>query len=75
MYVNNPGHRTKMCAILIYYKNPSKIFFSRTGGLNSTKLDMYNSGLEYYNVYINFDPVMTLTYFTAWSTSVANAFE
>ena len=33
-----PGHMTKMAAMPIYGKNPSKIFFSRTGGLISTKL-------------------------------------
>ena len=63
MYIRNPGHMTKMAAMPIYGKNPSKIFFSRTGGLISTKL-----GMKHYNVYINHDPVMTLTYFTARST-------
>ena len=29
MYINNPGHMTKMAAMPIYGKNPSKIF-SRT---------------------------------------------
>ena len=36
VYINNPGHITKMAAMPIYGKNPSKIFFSRTGGLIST---------------------------------------
>ena len=36
MYINNPGHVTKMAAMSIYGKNPSKIF--GTGGLISTKL-------------------------------------
>ena len=31
--------------------------------------------LKYYNVYINHDPVVTLTYFMARSTLVVNAFE
>ena len=31
VYINNPGHMTKMAAMPIYGKNPSKIFFSRTG--------------------------------------------
>ena len=30
---------------------------------------------KHYNVYVNHDPVMTLTYFTTRSTKVANAFE
>ena len=66
MYINNPGHMTKMAAMSIYGKKPSKIF-SRTNGLISTKLGMQHCGLEYYNVYINYDPLMTLTYFMARS--------
>ena len=34
------GHMTKMAATPIYSKNPSKIFFSRTGGPIFTKLGM-----------------------------------
>ena len=30
VYINGPGHMTKMAAMPIYGKNPSKIFFSRT---------------------------------------------
>ena len=63
MYINNPGHMTKMAAMPIYGKNPSKIFFSRTGGSISKKLCMKYRWLKYYNVYINHDPVMTLTFF------------
>ena len=62
MYIRNPGHMTKMAAMPIYGKNPSKIFFSRTGGPISTKLDMKHQWLKHYNVYINHDPVMTLIY-------------
>ena len=29
MYIRNPGHMTKLAAIPIYGKNPSKVFFSR----------------------------------------------
>ena len=68
MYIRNLGHMTKMAAMPIYGKNPSKIVFSRTGGLISTKLDMKHQWLKHYNVYINHDPVVTLTYFTARST-------
>ena len=63
MYINNPGHMTKMAAVPIYGKNPSKIFFSRTGGSISKKLGMKHQWLKYYNVYINHDSVMTLTFF------------
>ena len=40
MYKNNPGHMTKMAAMPIYGKKPSKIFFSGTGWPISTKLGM-----------------------------------
>ena len=66
---------TKMAAMPIYGEKPSKIFFSRTSGQISTKLGMKHRCLKHYNVYIIHDPVMTLTYFTARSTWVANAFE
>ena len=68
MYINNPGHMTKMAAMPLYGINPSKIFFSRTTGTISTKIGMNHWGLKYYNIYINHDPVMTLTYFKAKST-------
>ena len=59
MYIRNPGHMTKMAAMPIYGKNPSKIYFSRTSGQISTKLGMKHRWLKYYNVYINRDPVMS----------------
>ena len=59
----------------IHGKNPSKIFFSETNGLISMKLGMKHQWLKYYNVYINHDPVMTLTQLMARSTCVAHAFE
>ena len=40
VYINGPGNMTKMAAMPIYGKNPSKIFFSRTGGPIFTKLGM-----------------------------------
>ena len=39
------------------------------------KLGMKHQAMELYKVYINRDPLMTLTYFTARSTKVAHAFE
>ena len=71
MYINNLGHMTKMAAMPIYGKNPSKIFFSETNRLISRK----HRWLKYSNVYINHDPVMTLTKIMARSTCVAYAFE
>ena len=66
MYINNLGHLTKMAAMPIYGQNPSKM--SGTGGLISKKVGMKHRWLKYYNVYINHDPVVTLTYFTTRST-------
>ena len=40
IYWHDAGHMTKMAAMPIYGKNPSKIFLSRTGGPISTKLGM-----------------------------------
>ena len=66
---------TKMAVMPIYGKNPSKIFFSETNRLISRKLGVKHRWLKYSNVYINHDPVMTLTKFMARSTWVAYAFE
>ena len=74
MYMNNLGHMTKMAAMPIYGKNPSNIF-SETNRLISMKLGVKHPWLKYYNVYINHDPVITLTKFMARSTWVAHAFE
>ena len=64
------GHMTKMAATPIYGKNPSKIFFSRTGRRTSMKLGMYYRGLQPIIVCSNDDPGLTLTYFTARSNLV-----
>ena len=66
---------TKMAAMPICGKNPSKIFFSETNRLISRKLGVKHRWLKYSNVYINDDPVITLTKFMARSTWVAYAFE
>ena len=66
VFINNPGHLTKMAAMPIYGKNPSKFVFSTNGPI-SAKLGMKHWGLEYYNVFINYDLWMTLTYFMARS--------
>ena len=47
MFINNPGHMTKMAAMPIYGKNPSKFFFSGITGPISTKLGMKHRGPEY----------------------------
>ena len=66
---------TKMAAMPIYGKNPSKIFFSETNRQISMKLGVKHRCLKYYNDDINHDHVMTLTQFIARSTWVAHAFE
>ena len=66
VFMNNPGHIIKMAAMPIYGKNPFK--FSGTLELILTKLGMKHRGLEYFNVFINYDIWITLTYFTARST-------
>ena len=62
-------HMTKMAAIPIYMygKNPSKTFFSDTGGLISTKLGIEHRRLLPIIVCINDDPGLTMTYFMARS--------
>ena len=75
VYINNLGHMTKMAAIPIYGKNTSKIFFSENNRQISMKLGVKHRWLMYYEVYINHDPVMTLTQFMARSTWVAHSFE
>ena len=75
MYINNLGHMTKMAAMPIYGKNLSKIFFSETNRLISRKLGVKHRWLKYFNVYINNDPMMTLTKFMARSSCVAYEFE
>ena len=67
---NRPGHMTKIAAMPIYGKKPSQIFFSRTGGPISTKLGMYNRGIQSIIVCTNDDPGVNLIYFTTRSNLV-----
>ena len=48
-------------------KQPLNIFFSRTSSPMNLKLGMQHWGLKHYKVYINDDPGLNLTYFTAMS--------
>ena len=75
VYINGPGHMTKMAAMPIYGKKPLKIFFSRTRSPMILKLGMKHRGLKPYKVYINDDPGLTLTYFTSRSNWDACTFE
>ena len=74
-YINGPGHMTKMSTMPIYSKKTLTIFCSRTGSLMILKLGMQHKGLKLYKVYINDEPGLTLTYFTARSNWVAYMFE
>ena len=65
---------TKMAAMPIYGKTLQKIFFSGTKRLMTLKQGMQHWVLEYYQVYSNDDPGLTLTYFTARSNLVPYAF-
>ena len=71
---HDPGHMTKMAAMSIYGKNPSKIFFSRIGEPIFTKLGMKHRGLLLIIVYIKDYPGVTLTYFKARSNLETQAF-
>ena len=68
VYINGQGHMTKMAAMAINRKKPLKIFFSRTRRPMILKLGVKHQAMELYKVYINHDPGMTLTFFTARST-------
>ena len=63
------GVITKMATTPIYGKNPSKIFFSGTGGLISPKLVMWYLGLLPIIVCSN-DDLGVKNYFTARSNLV-----
>ena len=70
VYINGQGHMTKMAAMPINKKKKKclKIFFFRTRRPMILKLGVKHLGMELYKVFINHDPGMTLTYFTARST-------
>ena len=59
-----PGHMTKMAAMPIYGKSIKKIS-SGTKRPMTLKLGLQHRVLEYYQVFSNDDPGVTLTYFTA----------
>ena len=67
---NGSGHLTKIASMPIYGKTIKKIFFSGTIWLMTLKIDMQHRVLEYYQVYSNDDPGLTMTYFTARSNFV-----
>ena len=58
MYINNPGYVTKMAAMTIYGKHPSKIFWV---DFNLTWHACRLGDREFYDVKINYEPGMTKT--------------
>ena len=66
--INSHGHMTKMATMAINNKNLKKIFVFITKRPIILKLGMKHKEMEIYNIYLNHDPGMTLTYFTARST-------
>ena len=67
------GHMTKIAAIPIYGKNFIKSIFSAISVM-TLNLGMEHQGLNGYEVYINEDPGLTLTYFTERSNFVPYVF-
>ena len=63
--INGQGHMTKMAAMAINSKKSLKNFFSSTRRPMILKLGMKHQAMELFKVYINHDPVMTLTFFMA----------
>ena len=64
VYINGPGHTTKMAVTPIYGKNLQK---SSPTELIVLKIGMEYYELKLYTVYIIDDPELTLTYFSAMS--------
>ena len=64
---HDAGQMTKMAAIPIYGKNPSKISFSGTGDPIAKKLCMEHRRIQPIVVCSNDDPELTLTHFIARS--------
>ena len=70
---NNPGHMTMMAAMPIYGKNLKNLLF-RNRRADDLKLGMQHRMHEYYQVYSNDEPGLTLTYCTARLNLVSYAF-
>ena len=60
IWINGPGHMTKMAAMV----KTSKIFSYRTNSPLIMKLGMGHYVIKLYKVYIDDDPELTMTYFT-----------
>ena len=67
IHLYNAGLTTKMAAMPIYGKNTLKIFFPGTTGSNLIKLCIKYQRPKPFVICANYDPGLTLTYFTARS--------
>ena len=69
VYINGLGHMTKMAAMPIMVKTFKNLLLQNR---KSYDLETWHvaSGTQAYKVYINDDPGLTLTYFTARSNLV-----
>ena len=67
IHQHNAGHMTKMAAIPIYGKNTLKILFPGTTGPILMSLCMKYQRPKPFIICANYDPGLTLTYFTARS--------
>ena len=75
MYAKYSGHMIKMAAMSVYGKNPLKIDFSEREGRWPWDLVCIHWGCRAYLVFSNDDPRLTLTYLTARSNLLPNAFK
>ena len=75
IHQHNAGHMTKMAAMPICDKNTLKIFFPGTNGVILMKLCMkHQRPKPFIIICANYDPGLTLTYFTARSNFATLAF-
>ena len=68
------GHMTKMAAMPINGKNTLRTFFPGTTGQILMKLCMKHQRHKPFIICANYDPWLTLTYFTARSNFATKAF-
>ena len=74
MYLN-PDHKIKVVAMPIYDKNPTKVFFYGTcEPIFQGNLAGSGSRVRCDNLFINHDPVLTLSYFTTRSKLASYVF-
>ena len=64
VFINGPGHMTRIVAMPIYGKNLLKKFCYRTNSPMTMQLGMEHYVLKLYKVFMNDEPEYTLTYFT-----------